>query len=373
MKTLIAYCLALSMIVAFGGASSAMAKSKGKSSSRSSSSKSSSKSSSRSFRGRSTSQGSSSRSLKHRPQTSSSSRSRINQSAARTKSQPKPQSRLSQPSRLKPQTKTRTPQFNSQLKSGKQSQARPLKPTFKSERKPSSKPLGIPKFKPGQTPVAGKGKIKRPTIGLPKSSANKHGLRFGGGHHNNHNGHNHHNNHHGHHNLFHPWHGSWGNHGWGWGHHCNHWGCGHRCRYGSWDPWFSNCNGYYTAPPVVVVQQPVVQETVNIQPIVIEPIAPVAAPVAAPIELTAAAGGTITIPQAGLGADEGQVMMQVGAITLPTRVSSWKNEQIELQLPFIGVAGSTRAQLHVYKADRELLRSVEFELTQPAAPPQAGQ
>lgn len=79
------------------------------------------------------------------------------------------------------------------------------------------------------------------------------------------------------------------------------------------------------------------QKTVVIEPAPIaEPVpAPITEPTAdlAPIEMTAAAGGTITIPQDGLGEDEGQVMMQVGAITLPTRVNSWKNNQIELTQP----------------------------------------
>jgi hypothetical protein len=145
----------------------------------------------------------------------------------------------------------------------------------------------------------------------------------------------------------------------------NHW-CG-PCWW--WTPSF--CNPCYTGcyyptiytyPQTIVVTQPVT--TV----VAADAVAPAVAvePVAEKL-MQIPIGSTITLAGKDLGDAAGQVVVQIDKISLPAQLNEWKADSVNVTLPMLGLAGPTKAQLWMVKADGAVAANMAVELI-PAKP-----
>jgi hypothetical protein len=148
----------------------------------------------------------------------------------------------------------------------------------------------------------------------------------------------------------------------------NHW-CG-PCWW--WSPWYNTpcytgCyyTSIYTYPTPIVVQAPVTTTVVAADAAV----APAAAvePVAEKL-LQIPVGSTITLQGKDLGDKAGQVVVQIDKVSLPAQMNEWKADSAVVTLPMIGLAGPTKAQLWMVKADGAVAANMAVELV-PAQPP----
>ena len=73
-------------------------------------------------------------------------------------------------------------------------------------------------------------------------------------------------------------------------------------------------------------------------------------------------GATITLNGKDLSDKEGQVVLQIGEIALPATITEWKNNAVTCTLPVLGLAKSSKATLHVLKADGKTASMLNCEL-----------
>ncbi len=145
----------------------------------------------------------------------------------------------------------------------------------------------------------------------------------------------------------------------------NHW-CG-PCWW--WTPSF--CNPCYTGcyyptiytyPQTIVVTQPVttVVAAGEVAPAVaVEPVAEKLMQI--PV------GSTVSLAGKDLGDAAGQVVVQIDKISLPAQLNEWKADSVNVTLPMLGLAGPTKAQLWMVKADGAVAANMAVELI-PAKP-----
>ena len=128
---------------------------------------------------------------------------------------------------------------------------------------------------------------------------------------------------------------------------CNKW-CG-PCWWWSpcWDPCYKSC--YY---PCTVYAYP--------QTIVIPVV--VGTPVVAEQVMQIPVGATVTLQGTNLGDQLGMLVVQIDKVSLPAQVNEWKPEGVNVTLPMVGLAGPTRAQLWMVRADGTVAANVAVEL-----------
>lgn len=131
---------------------------------------------------------------------------------------------------------------------------------------------------------------------------------------------------------------------------CNNW-CG-PCWWWSpcWDPCYKSC--YY---PCTVYAYPQV---------IVIPVQTVVAgvPVAAEQLMQVPVGATITLQGNALGDQPGMLVLQIDKISLPSQVNEWKPDAVNATLPMLGLAGPTKAQLWMVRADGSVAAQVAVEL-----------
>ena len=91
--------------------------------------------------------------------------------------------------------------------------------------------------------------------------------------------------------------------------------------------------------------------------------------VAAPVEehLTqVAVGSTLNFEGQDLGDQAGQVMLVVDKLSLGMQVNEWTAGKVTATLPLMGLAGATKAEIILVKADGQIASSIKVELI-PAA------
>lgn len=143
---------------------------------------------------------------------------------------------------------------------------------------------------------------------------------------------------------------------------CNKW-CG-PCWWWSpcWDPCYKSC--YYPCT-VYAYPQTII---VPVQTVVVgAPVAPVVAEQLMQIPV----GATVTLQGTNLGDQLGMLVVQIDKISLPAQINEWKPEGVNVTLPMLGLAGPTRAQLWMVRADGSVAANVAVELL-PAQQQQAG-
>src|SRR5204862_1829216 len=74
------------------------------------------------------------------------------------------------------------------------------------------------------------------------------------------------------------------------------------------------------------------------------------------------AGSTITLQAKELG-ENGQVLLIVDKVTMGVVVSEWASDHATATLPQLGIAGPTKAEIVLVKADGHVASSVNVELT----------
>lgn len=81
-------------------------------------------------------------------------------------------------------------------------------------------------------------------------------------------------------------------------------------------------------------------------------------------------GSTVTLNGKDLSEKEGQVVLQIGEIAMPATITAWKNNSVTCTLPVLGLTKSSKATLHVLKADGKTASMLECELvtTLPTGP-----
>ncbi len=135
--------------------------------------------------------------------------------------------------------------------------------------------------------------------------------------------------------------------------HCNKW-CGPTWWWSPcWDPCYKSC---YYPTTVYAVPQTIV---VPVQTVVAG--APVAQPVAEPL-MQIPVGATITLQGNDLGDQLGMLAVQIDKISLPAQVNEWTPAGVNVTLPMMGLAGPTRAQLWMVRADGAVAANVAVEL-----------
>jgi hypothetical protein len=80
-------------------------------------------------------------------------------------------------------------------------------------------------------------------------------------------------------------------------------------------------------------------------------------------------GATLTLADKNLGADEGQVVLEVDSVSLPAKVNEWKADQVNMTLPMFGLAGPTKAKIWLVRKDGQVANTLMVELI-PATPEQ---
>lgn len=73
-------------------------------------------------------------------------------------------------------------------------------------------------------------------------------------------------------------------------------------------------------------------------------------------------GATVTLNGKDLSDKEGQVVLQIGEIALPATITAWKNNMVTCTLPVLGLTKSSKATLHVLKADGKTASMLDCEL-----------
>ncbi len=134
---------------------------------------------------------------------------------------------------------------------------------------------------------------------------------------------------------------------------CNNW-CG-PCWWWSpcWDPCYKSCYypcTVYAYPQTIVIPVQTVVAGVPVQPVVAEQLMQV------PV------GATITLQGSDLGDQIGMLVVQIDKISLPAQVNEWKPDGVSVTLPMLGLAGPTRAQLWMVRADGAVAANVAVEL-----------
>jgi hypothetical protein len=159
---------------------------------------------------------------------------------------------------------------------------------------------------------------------------------------------------------------------------------GSNCHGKSCDPWWWNCwNNHcykpckpvvicpppYTGPVYVpvttVVQSPVeVPVAVPADGAVAEGVAPASAeaPLAEGELVQVNMGATVTLQEPTLDAAQGQVLLQIDKVMLPTLVSEWKEGEVTFTLPGLGLTSPTKGQIWLVKADGKVANSLAVEL-----------
>jgi hypothetical protein len=79
-------------------------------------------------------------------------------------------------------------------------------------------------------------------------------------------------------------------------------------------------------------------------------------------------GATLTLNGKDLSDKEGQVMLQIGEIALPATITEWKNNLVTCTLPVLGLTKSSKATIHVLKADGKTASMLNCELVTPTVP-----
>lgn len=138
-----------------------------------------------------------------------------------------------------------------------------------------------------------------------------------------------------------------------------------------WSPSF--CNPCYTGcyyPPVYTYPQTIVMPVATT---VVAPVATQVVPAAATEEVAEKlmqipVGSTITLQGKDLGEAAGQVVVQIDKISLPAQMNEWKADSANVTLPMLGLAGPTKAQIWMVKADGAVAANLAVELI-PAQPP----
>jgi len=123
-----------------------------------------------------------------------------------------------------------------------------------------------------------------------------------------------------------------------------------------WDPCYKSC--YY---PCTVYAYP--------QTIVIPVV--VGVPVVAEQVMQIPVGATVTLQGTNLGDQLGMLVVQIDKVSLPAQINEWKPEGVNVTLPMLGLAGPTRAQLWMVRADGTVAANIAVELL-PAQQQQAG-
>ncbi len=144
----------------------------------------------------------------------------------------------------------------------------------------------------------------------------------------------------------------------------------------------------YPEPIVIPVATTVVNNTTVVPAAATEPVADEAAATGpAASELVAAealavatssdkpmqipVGSLITLQGKELGTDAGQVVVQIDEISLPALMNEWQDESVKVTLPMLGLAGATKANLWMVKADGTVAANVAVELVPAQQPPAA--
>jgi hypothetical protein len=78
-------------------------------------------------------------------------------------------------------------------------------------------------------------------------------------------------------------------------------------------------------------------------------------------------GATLTLADKNLGADEGQVVLEVEAVSLPAKVNEWKADQVNMTLPMFGLGAPTKAKIWLVRKDGQVANTLMVELI-PATP-----
>lgn len=76
-------------------------------------------------------------------------------------------------------------------------------------------------------------------------------------------------------------------------------------------------------------------------------------------------GATVTLNGNDLSDKEGQVVLQIGEIALPATITAWKNNLVTCTLPVLGLTKTSKATLHVLKADGKTASLLDCELVIP--------
>jgi len=114
-----------------------------------------------------------------------------------------------------------------------------------------------------------------------------------------------------------------------------------------WDPCYKSCyypSTVYAYPQTIVI--PVVVGT----------------PVVAEQVMQIPVGATVTLQGTNLGDQLGMLVVQIDKVSLPAQVNEWKPEGVNVTLPMLGLAGPTRAQLWMVRADGTVAANVAVEL-----------
>ena len=135
------------------------------------------------------------------------------------------------------------------------------------------------------------------------------------------------------------------------------WGCHHHC------PPICITLPAYCGVPCVVTETIIIEgvtEPVLIDAQVVEEVAEVKL-------MQVPVGATLTLADKNLGADEGQVVLEVESVSLPAMVNEWKTEQVNMTLPMFGLAGPTKAKIWLVRKDGRVANMLMVELI-PATP-----
>jgi hypothetical protein len=79
-------------------------------------------------------------------------------------------------------------------------------------------------------------------------------------------------------------------------------------------------------------------------------------------------GGTIELENQKLGEKAGQVVLQLEQVALPIMIREWKDDKLTAAIPMFGLAGPSKADLFIVRADGQVANVVPVELL-PAQPP----
>ncbi len=162
--------------------------------------------------------------------------------------------------------------------------------------------------------------------------------------------------------------------------HCPPKHCPPHC--GPWYPLPGWVDCYRPSAPICVtlptyVSTPVVTETVVVETPVEAPAsaAPASeAPAEAPAEADATevvsdeklmqvpVGATLQLSEKSLGESQGQVVLQLDAISFPAQVNNWNADQVNVTLPTFGLATPTKAHIWLMRADGEVANKLAVEL-----------
>jgi hypothetical protein len=138
------------------------------------------------------------------------------------------------------------------------------------------------------------------------------------------------------------------------------WGCHHHC------PPVCITLPAYCGYPCVVTETIIIEGAT--EPVLVN--AQVVEDLAAAKLTQVPVGATLTLNDKNLGADEGQVVLEVESVSLPAKVNEWKADQVNMTLPMFGLAGPTKAKIWLVRKDGQVANMLLVELI-PAAPQDA--